>query len=631
MKVQAAVWEADGETMGLRRMLTLAGVAAFVLLGALTASAADDEWEIRGGGWGHGVGMSQFGAQGQALDGRSYQQILQYYYTGSSVDSMPSDHWTRQENGLWVGLVSNTGSVTLQAVGGPLTICQPDDKCPPDPPYAEDFDDVTIDPGETWRFEANPVDSSECRFRKLGETGQHLRYRPCDALLTKANSTNVRFRVNNVEYARGEIRFVPASNGFHVVVTLSMEEYLYGLAEVPNSWHMEALKAQAVAGRGYALATAQARGGADGSQKWPPCGCHLRNTSADQVYAGWSKEAPGGSNFGERWVNAVNATNREVLTHPQSTSFMKIARTYYSSSNGGHSENVEFVWGGPALPWLRSVEDPWSANPNINPLARWTMRLPTAKIKSEFGWDTVTSVEVTSGPPGAVVTFTGRKGGSTVTTTRQGEQLRLFLNRTLYNPTGGTVRISPYVISVNYLGFFIDTAGHTFFNDINWAAQVGVTRGCNPPANDRFCPDDRVTRGQMAAFITRHLDLPAGPSGRFTDTSGSTFEKDIDALAAVGITRGCNPPANTRFCPNDFVTREQMAAFLVRAFELTQDNHSGFVDVSSSNTFVNDIRKIAAVGVTRGCNPPANDRYCPKDNVTRGQMTAFLHRADEFK
>jgi SpoIID/LytB domain protein len=609
------------------RLRVLLLTAAIVLLGALSASAADDEWEIRGGGWGHGVGMSQFGAQGQALDERSYQQILQYYYTGTSVDSMPSEHWTGQENGLWVGLVSNTSSVTLQAVGGQLEICQPVGTCPPEPPYAGDFNDVTIEPGETWRFEAKPDDSSQCRFRKQGDSGQHLRYRECDALLAKEDSTHIRFRVNGVEYARGAIRFVPASNGFHVVVTLSMEEYLYGLREVPNSWHVEALKAQAVAGRGYALATAQARGGNDGSQKWSACGCHLRNTSADQVYAGWSQEAPG-ANLGDRWVNAVKATDRKVLTHPQSTSFMNIARTYYSSSNGGHSENVELVWDGPALPWLRSVEDPWSANPDINPLARWTMRLPTAKIKSEFGWDTVSNVEVTSGPPGAIVTFTGRKGGSTVTTTRHGEELRKFLNRTLYNPNGGTVRISPYVISVSYLGFFIDAAGHLFFNDINWAAEVGVTKGCNPPTNDRFCPDDRVTRGQMAAFINRYLKLPAPSKDHFVDDNGNTFENDINRLAEAGITKGCNPPANDRFCPDDFVTREQMAAFMVRALGLKANTHPGFDDVSSSNTFYNDIGRLATVGITRGCNPPANDRYCPKDFVTRGQMAAFIHRAD---
>jgi hypothetical protein len=111
---------------------------------------------------------------------------------------------------------------------------------------------------------------------------------------------------------------------------------------------------------------------------------------------------------------------------------------------------------------------------------------------------------------------------------------------------------------------FSDTAGSIFQDDIAWLAGSGITRGCNPPANSQFCPTDHVTRGQMAAFLTRALSLAEG-SSTFSDTQGHVFAADIAALAAAGITRGCNPPANTFFCPDDRVTRGQMAAFLVRA------------------------------------------------------------------
>ena len=111
---------------------------------------------------------------------------------------------------------------------------------------------------------------------------------------------------------------------------------------------------------------------------------------------------------------------------------------------------------------------------------------------------------------------------------------------------------------------FDDDNGHTFEKDINCIASAGITRGCNPPANTRFCPDARVTRGQMAAFLARALDLAASGES-FIDAQGHTFEKDIAALAGAGITRGCNPPVNDRFCPDQPVTRGQMAAFLNRA------------------------------------------------------------------
>jgi chitodextrinase len=179
------------------------------------------------------------------------------------------------------------------------------------------------------------------------------------------------------------------------------------------------------------------------------------------------------------------------------------------------------------------------------------------------------------------------------------------------------------------LGWFNDIAGHLFYNDILWMANEGITRGCNPPVNDLFCPDHAVTRETMAAFLVRALGLTENDHSGFEDVvPGSTFANDIGKLATAGITKGCNPPANDRFCPKDAVTRETMAAFLVRAFELTQDTHPGFKDVSASSIFANDIGRLATAGITKGCNPPANDLFCPGDVVTRGQLAAFLHRAD---
>ena len=108
---------------------------------------------------------------------------------------------------------------------------------------------------------------------------------------------------------------------------------------------------------------------------------------------------------------------------------------------------------------------------------------------------------------------------------------------------------------------------HTFYEDILWLADQGITRGCNPPTNDQFCPDDFVTRGQMAAFLVRAFGYTDNGGGDlFTDDDDSTFEGDIDRLATADVTRGCNPPTNDQFCPDDFVTRGQMAAFLHRAF-----------------------------------------------------------------
>ena len=116
-------------------------------------------------------------------------------------------------------------------------------------------------------------------------------------------------------------------------------------------------------------------------------------------------------------------------------------------------------------------------------------------------------------------------------------------------------------------------------------------------------------------------------SGSFLDVAGSVFEADITWLADQGITKGCNPPANTLFCPDDTVTRAQMAAFMVRALGYTDDGGGNLFVDDDGSVFESDIDKLAFAGVTSGCNPPTNDQFCPGKLVTRGQMAAFLHRA----
>ena len=116
-------------------------------------------------------------------------------------------------------------------------------------------------------------------------------------------------------------------------------------------------------------------------------------------------------------------------------------------------------------------------------------------------------------------------------------------------------------------GTFDDDNGSVHEAAIDSIADVGITKGCNPPDNTLFCPASFVTREQMATFLVRALGLPAG-SVSFSDVGGSVHAADIEALASAGITKGCNPPDNTLFCPTAPVTREQMATFLARALDL---------------------------------------------------------------
>lgn len=175
-------------------------------------------------------------------------------------------------------------------------------------------------------------------------------------------------------------------------------------------------------------------------------------------------------------------------------------------------------------------------------------------------------------------------------------------------------------------GSFIDDDGNTHEGNIEAIRAAGITFGCNPPTQDRYCPGTEVTREQMAAFLRRSLGLPDASRSYFTDVSSSTFQRDINALRAAGVTFGCNPPKNDKFCPKDSVTREQMAAFLVRAFGYPATSVDYFTDDSNS-TLQSSINALAQAGVTFGCNPPSNTKFCPRDPVKRDQMASFFARA----
>lgn len=175
-------------------------------------------------------------------------------------------------------------------------------------------------------------------------------------------------------------------------------------------------------------------------------------------------------------------------------------------------------------------------------------------------------------------------------------------------------------------GTFVDDDGSVHEGSIEAIYEEGITVGCNPPLNDRYCPGKTVTREQMAAFFVRALNLPQTSTDHFKDDEDSIFEGAINRLAEAKITTGCNPPANDRFCPDRQMTRGQMAAMLARAFDY-QVSHSDRFRDDDGHIFETAIQTIAAQGVTVGCNPPANDRFCPDNPVNRDAMATFLTRA----
>jgi hypothetical protein len=177
---------------------------------------------------------------------------------------------------------------------------------------------------------------------------------------------------------------------------------------------------------------------------------------------------------------------------------------------------------------------------------------------------------------------------------------------------------SQQVSAITLLPFTDDEDSVHQFN-IGAVALSGITQGCTATT---YCPKSSVTRGQMAAFLARALKLPAysGPD-RFNDIAGSPQRSFINALSAAGRIGGFPDGSYQPFAP---VSREQMATFLARAFDVPSTaGPDRFTDIGAS-VHRQRINDVAARGFTGGCTATT---YCPAAPVTREQMGSFLARA----
>ena len=171
-----------------------------------------------------------------------------------------------------------------------------------------------------------------------------------------------------------------------------------------------------------------------------------------------------------------------------------------------------------------------------------------------------------------------------------------------------------------------DAGGHRA--NVETLAERGILEGTEC-ASGRFCPKDPIQRWVMAVWLVRAVDEapPAAVvSSRFADVdTGEWWVPYVERLADLGITQGCSvEPA--LFCPAEPVTRQQMASFLVRAFQLEREESNRFADVEEGNSHLADINGLATAGITTGCaTEPA--RFCPTLETTRAQMATFLARA----
>jgi stage II sporulation protein D len=299
------------------------------LLSFPAASSAAKRWIVKGSGYGHGAGMSQYGALGYAKSGYGYQAILAHYYTGTTLG-------TTTGGTIRVLLRSNARSVSIS---GASSACGADLKT------AKTYVVKRKGSGVVLRTEKGTLIAR------------------CGALLSAAGAPAVNVAGKGTYRGALEVRSSSVPGMVNAINAVDLEDYVRGVIakESPASWPIEALKAQAVAARSYALSTTVRGSGFD-----------VYDDTRSQVYGGVAAETAGTN-------QAVAATQLQVVLNQG-----RVAQTFFFSTSGGHTENNEFSalgFGQPAVPYLRGVDDPYEASAG-SPYAHWKRKFTFGKMNS---------------------------------------------------------------------------------------------------------------------------------------------------------------------------------------------------------------------------------------------------------
>jgi len=346
------------------RSLAAVVVVALSLVGSSSggAPASPTTFVLAGGGWGHGVGMSQWGAFGQAKAGRDYRSILAYYYPGTSLGSSP----VAVPSKLRILVGDGLSSVSVTAPAGIALVDGAGSR-------ARVGGTLTLGPG----------------LRPKSVPGAPAGQLQSPVTLRAAGRG--RLTVGDRTY-RGALRITKAAGKLQLVNLVGLESYLLGVVpgEMPKDWPPEALKAQAVAARTYAVANLVAGRSFD-----------LYSDARSQLYYGAQAEAPGPT-------RAVTETRGQILSFGGAP-----AQTFYFSSSGGRTLSALDVFG-EDLPYLVSVDDPWD---ELSPNHRWeTQVMGGAKLARRLGLPgAVADVSFEPGTPGspAALRVTTTSGATT--------------------------------------------------------------------------------------------------------------------------------------------------------------------------------------------------------------------------
>ena len=373
----------------------LAFIAATVAINFVpsTASAVDVPmtFAFQGSGYGHGVGMSQIGARAKALAGESATAILQYYYTGTLIETTTETQILRVNVGHLLTsakIKSDSPGAQLQLFVGDISETQ---TATPILTFSNKTSlNLQLSNGaialSTTRGSKTTAITTGSTFT-LRWTGTRYLAGPLTVLSLGTGSVVNRYRHGQMSFEI--IRDKILGKRIEIINSVRLQdEYLWGISEVPSSWPAAALEAQAIASRTYAFAKSFKIRSA--------CDCHLYGSISDQTFAGYSKESE--PIFGELWKAAVNRTAGLIITY----SGVPIT-AYFTSSSGGVTETSEHAWG-TATPYTVSVPDSASVDSVLNPrFANWNREIPQNVMAQAFALPDVASLKIISlNPAGSV-------------------------------------------------------------------------------------------------------------------------------------------------------------------------------------------------------------------------------------
>jgi len=555
------------------RILTVAGGLSFLLViftppTSVSALSSTSTVTITGHGWGHAVGMCQYGAKGMADAGYTYDQILAHYYQGTTLEagSVPEK--------IKVGLLTKQSEISVTCAGifyiydGVTSI-------------------ATANPGDAWKVNM----SAEGKYQVIKSDGTLLgAYAGPIVFKSASPGSNFLQLPQKVTYShfRGDMIVQSLTDGLAAINELPFEKYLYGVvpSEMPSGWSAEALKAQACAARNYAFKNIGKHGNYD-----------LCASTHCQVYLGHDHEAVSTN-------AAVDATAGKLIMSNGSP-----IMAYYHSTCGGSTENSEDVWSA-ALPYCRAVSCPYCTSSSYRD---WSVTYTVAELEEKLNANPNTQV------PGTLI-------GLEITSTRGprrvgyvkivGTDGEIEVTGSLFKSVLG-LRSTWFVLSQ-----YTDLSSiHWAYSYIEYLTAQGVISGYQ---DGTFQPSNNIKRAEFAKVIceAQGWDLLDPEILSFPDVSKTHWAYQyIETAKANGAIGGY---IDGTFKPGSDITRAEISKMISTASALSlSSSETSFPDVFPTHWAY---KYIIACENNKIIGGYEDGTFRPGNNANRAEVSSMIYK-----